>query len=98
MSSEYKNKDCQALEMIVVANVAVSRATVGGVGEKITKLPPRWARMCGGWDGGNRRVENFVAVCAAAGTRTATGLAVVRRIEGSDLPLRRECESPLQLL
>jgi hypothetical protein len=49
------------------------------VGENLAKLPPRWARMCGGWHEDSHRVENFVAVCAAVGTRSATELAEVRR-------------------
>jgi hypothetical protein len=48
--------------------------------------------MCGGWEATFRRVADSAAVRAAAGTVTATVLAVARRVDGSDLLLRRNGE------
>ncbi|MBZ0287229.1 MAG: hypothetical protein K8I30_06415 [Anaerolineae bacterium] len=53
------------------------------------KLPPRWARLCGGWKERKRRAADFAAVRAAVGRWTATVLAVMRRAHGSDLLLRQ---------
>ncbi len=60
---------------------------VGGVGETAAEGCAIVRRM----GGGKRRVADFVAVCAAVGLWRAAGFAVVRRIQGSNLPLRAMC-------
>ncbi|MEO8611105.1 MAG: hypothetical protein ABI690_24630 [Chloroflexota bacterium] len=57
------------------------------------QLSPECAKAQGGKHGARRRIENFVGEKSVGSTRSAAVLAQVRRVQGSDPPLRefREC-------
>ena len=61
-------------------------ATIGEMGD----FSPIVAELDGGKAGERRRLANFVAQKTAGSTRRAAGCARMRRLDGSDLPLRRE--------
>jgi hypothetical protein len=52
------------------------------------------AALAGGKHEKRRRVDEFVAVCAAGNARSAAGWARIRRVWGSDPPLWRDTQNP----
>jgi hypothetical protein len=61
------------------------------------QVPPCLRKRDGRKDGERRRSAKTAALCAADDTRTATVLAVVRRVEARELPLRELGENFLLL-